>query len=1339
MKKYLIVLLILLTGFIWATTRYNAVAEWNGPYFRITNAPDKDQKVDSPVIGTPFSSPVAVTGRLSNGNPQIYVADQDNDRIQAFEVPVEYEVIDATSPWLFTGAAPSAAYEINHDALALAKFDSDDILYRIVKGSVILKVDGEVWTEVQALGDYSASDKVYYINYQETAGNPYVIINTPANSFTDSNGDTEPEQTIEVYYAYAHNSNLAIDGGGNELSYGYGDIDYGITTAGSDFVKLQIDETTPGGISDIQSLSSIFAIENLSISVNTELFILDMDDNSSNEDEYLFMYNISDLGVVDATPNPIGTNEKYDGILSYPRDVFVADKGGHIAVDGSATLHDITDITAVTVTDANQITGHIYEIDLVAADNWTITDLVTGEKIVSGGDYPEAAGSPYTGIPGLSLTTANFTTAETGSLVTVNPDYGRYIFITDTDNDRIKILAMADVADPDFAGDWLDGDFRDADADADIDTDFQKTTPSNPNDARNWGFYTATYPIKEGSLDTIKIGRHRWRIDPDNNLENNDSDDSLYTVDYMNGYVDFGDGTNGARVPLNKTVTYSYTTSVDVIRYGSTGSGSGQFHAPSGIAARWNSQLDQFDVYVSDAGNSRVQKFAFYPGGDVSPPSMSYITEWNTASTSHDLLGMPGGIHVVEETGSTLDTVWIFLCDVTNNRVISYIDGAVRNGSNSPPTFDRIIGLHGNQLGSFMRPVGITALPNGSNSFDIYVADEERNQVQKFQAAHPVTVDISETGISLLPKSFSPGGTYTITYTITGAFECGYVNFYYSEDTLFDSSDKLCNPENTINAKSGQDETWDWKFSSSPDGLPDNGSYYLFAKIVTCDDIEELATDRTTNTITINSDLMIKLSLRDFFDEDAYMLLQNGAEKAINLTLDYPVGVSSIEVNGTYPSDMFRIEGINRGNIFDLEGEATNVIFQADWDSAAGTWSIDMSQTGDPDGCNVSPSGDVAIIRIKASDDMISPDAPIVVDTFTMDTDSSQVIKYNGESDDDIGFNQMVIYGAYLGDIATPGTTPGTPPNMVPKPNGAIGFEDLMVWTRGWDGDSIGNHDPISDLGPTIGTVPDKIAEPDGYLEVEDILALNTMYSWWTTNNIPKLITDIVPNAKSISVGARQEDDYIRTRAIIEDVTDIMGIHLVFKYNTDQLELMRVEDGGFISKGDAEAITLTREFQQGAEICMSRLSRSDPTVSGSGIVLEAIFEKKTGKVPDIHYEYEIADFEIQLVENGHGKALISGANRLPEANTLFQNQPNPFNSATNISFALQEKSRVLITIHNVLGKNIRTLSNDYYEVGKHTIKWDGRDENGQIVASGEYLLRFQVNDDYQTRRMLYLK
>ena len=95
--------------------------------------------------------------------------------------------------------------------------------------------------------------------------------------------------------------------------------------------------------------------------------------------------------------------------------------------------------------------------------------------------------------------------------------------------------------------------------------------------------------------------------------------------------------------------------------------------------------------------------------------------------------------------------------------------------------------------------------------------------------------------------------------------------------------------------------------------------------------------------------------------------------------------------------------------------------------------------------------------------------------------------------------------------------------------------------------------------------------------------------------------------------------------------------------------------------------------------------------------------------------------------------------RSPEVFTLFQNYPNPFNPETEIRFQLPEASHVVLRIFNALGQEIRTLVDSPYVVGSHSIRWAGKDNRGNLVATGIYLYQLQAGSFSQNRKMTLLR
>jgi hypothetical protein len=94
---------------------------------------------------------------------------------------------------------------------------------------------------------------------------------------------------------------------------------------------------------------------------------------------------------------------------------------------------------------------------------------------------------------------------------------------------------------------------------------------------------------------------------------------------------------------------------------------------------------------------------------------------------------------------------------------------------------------------------------------------------------------------------------------------------------------------------------------------------------------------------------------------------------------------------------------------------------------------------------------------------------------------------------------------------------------------------------------------------------------------------------------------------------------------------------------------------------------------------------------------------------------------------------------IPEEYMLDQNYPNPFNPSTSIRFALPRAGFASLRIYNIIGQEVANLLTGNLPAGSFRATWDGKDMNGETVASGVYLYRLQVGDYVETRKMLLLK
>jgi hypothetical protein len=122
-------------------------------------------------------------------------------------------------------------------------------------------------------------------------------------------------------------------------------------------------------------------------------------------------------------------------------------------------------------------------------------------------------------------------------------------------------------------------------------------------------------------------------------------------------------------------------------------------------------------------------------------------------------------------------------------------------------------------------------------------------------------------------------------------------------------------------------------------------------------------------------------------------------------------------------------------------------------------------------------------------------------------------------------------------------------------------------------------------------------------------------------------------------------------------------------------------------------------------------------------------------------------------------------NLTPNTFHLYQNYPNPFNPTTNMPFTVcgsqfivhcpvhttHEKAvdsswfivdspvHTTLKIYNIRGELVKTLVDEPKEAGSYEAIWDGKDENGNQVASGIYFYQLRVADHCETRKMILVK
>jgi hypothetical protein len=115
---------------------------------------------------------------------------------------------------------------------------------------------------------------------------------------------------------------------------------------------------------------------------------------------------------------------------------------------------------------------------------------------------------------------------------------------------------------------------------------------------------------------------------------------------------------------------------------------------------------------------------------------------------------------------------------------------------------------------------------------------------------------------------------------------------------------------------------------------------------------------------------------------------------------------------------------------------------------------------------------------------------------------------------------------------------------------------------------------------------------------------------------------------------------------------------------------------------------------------------------------------------DINYMLETGEFDfLTNIEDENVSKLI------PDGFQLNQNYPNPFNPSTTISWKQNTPKKITIKLFDVLGNEIETLVDDYYDSGSHSKFYIPNSK----LSSGVYFYRLSTQDYSETKSMVLLK
>ena len=121
--------------------------------------------------------------------------------------------------------------------------------------------------------------------------------------------------------------------------------------------------------------------------------------------------------------------------------------------------------------------------------------------------------------------------------------------------------------------------------------------------------------------------------------------------------------------------------------------------------------------------------------------------------------------------------------------------------------------------------------------------------------------------------------------------------------------------------------------------------------------------------------------------------------------------------------------------------------------------------------------------------------------------------------------------------------------------------------------------------------------------------------------------------------------------------------------------------------------------------------------------------------PDSLTGYAVGDDGVILKYNLSPQDFITyNRNTAPETFSVSQNYPNPFNPSTKIDYSLSAASHVKLIVYDILGKQVKTLVNEFKQPGSYRVTFTSGN-----LPSGIYFYEFKTEKFSSVKKMIIIK
>ena len=294
----------------------------------------------------------------------------------------------------------------------------------------------------------------------------------------------------------------------------------------------------------------------------------------------------------------------------------------------------------------------------------------------------------------------------------------------------------------------------------------------------------------------------------------------------------------------------------------------------------------------------------------------------------------------------------------------------------------------------------------------------------------------------------------------------------------------------------------------------------------------------------------------------------------------------------------------------------------------------------------------------------------------------------------------------------------------------------------------IGEEIADIDIGPSSGDAPLLTINPDGIIDFEDLATFTQMW-YWSVNNflITDSLTNYVINEENIFsmtpllVDLKRNEEAKSFEINYDREVDFYGFELIIKYNAQEIDYASISISNNSLDANQRTLLMSHHNEEKGSYKVSAWSKKNEPLSFQDLSTRVSVRGKNNNHTIIPIKLYFTPY---FSKNDKGPPTVETlelnmANVFPDKIYLSNNYPNPFNPSTKIGFNLITSSFLTIKIFDILGRDIQTLANDYFEPGYKVISWDGKDYAGKAMSAGMYIYQLKTSQVTLSKKMVLLK